>query len=163
MKIRDLLESWGLKNLKLSAGFVAADFGPKDPDRDAAWDLYVELVTRVATQKLPIEDGDEKTALKSIYDLWGFLRASLKAHRGCVVFAKLVIPFFNQQIRPFTAKWHRASLGGALDNDDGRRQFRTELEALREDLVNFAGLLSSVAGVEDISPDLLASAQAAAE
>lgn len=69
MTLRDLLEKWGLKNLKLSAGFVEGEFGPQDPDRDAAWDLYVELVTRTATQRLPLESGDEATALRSIYDL----------------------------------------------------------------------------------------------
>lgn len=102
--VRDLLEEWGLKSLRFSVGFLNGEFAPQDPDRDAAWDLYVELVTRIATQKLPTQAGDEATALKSIYDLWGILRGTLKAHRGCTVFAKLAIPFFNQDIRPFTAR-----------------------------------------------------------
>lgn len=153
--MRDLLERWGLTSLKFNVGFLNGEFSPKDPDRDAAWDLYVELVTRIATQKLPSEAGDEATALKSIYDLWAILRNTLKAHRGCTVFAQLAIPFFNQDVRPFTARWHQQSLAGALQTEAGRLTFRQELEALRLRLVAFTGLLSEVAAVENITPEIL--------
>lgn len=33
-----------------------------DTNRDAAWELYIEMLTRIVTQPLPAEDGDEKTA-----------------------------------------------------------------------------------------------------
>ncbi len=160
MKMRDLLETWGLKSLKLSTGFVEGEFAAQDPDRDAAWDLYVELVTRIATQRLPGEAGDEVAALRSIYDLWGIVRSTLKAHRGCTVFAKLTIPFFNQDVRPFTARWHKQSIAGALDTLSGKEAFRQELESLRARLVAFTGLLSAIAGVEDITPEIMADAEA---
>ena len=161
MKVRDLLEQWGLKSLKLTFGFVEGEFAPQDVDRDAAWELYIELVTRIATQKLPAEFGDEHAALKSIYDLWGLLRTSLKTHRGCTAFAKLAIPFFNQEIRPFTARWHKESIANGLDTVAGKTAFRQELEALRTRMVAFTGLLSAIAGVEDITPEILADAETA--
>jgi len=44
MKRRDFLQKWGLSNLKIKAGFLEGEFAPCDPDREAAWELYmVEL------------------------------------------------------------------------------------------------------------------------
>ena len=63
MKLRDFLERWGLSGLKIKLGFLEGEFKPSDPDRNAAWDLYVELLTRITTQYLPPESGDEKAAL----------------------------------------------------------------------------------------------------
>ena len=61
MKWRDLLTNWGLTKLQLKAGFVEAEFAPQDADRNAAWELYIELATRVSTQPLPPDEGVEKT------------------------------------------------------------------------------------------------------
>jgi hypothetical protein len=35
------------------------EWKPSDPDKAAARDLYVELLTRITTQPLPDEDGVE--------------------------------------------------------------------------------------------------------
>ena len=67
MKRRDFLQQWGLSKLKINLGFLESEYDPHDPDRDAAWDLYVELLTRITTQHLAPADGDEKTALSSVY------------------------------------------------------------------------------------------------
>lgn len=63
MKWKDWLEKWGLSSLSINAGVAVLEWSPKDPDRKAAWDLYIELLTRVATQDLAPKHGDEKTAL----------------------------------------------------------------------------------------------------
>jgi hypothetical protein len=52
MKRRDFLEKWGLSSLKINLGFLAGEFAPRDPDRAAAWELYIKLLTRVTTQTL---------------------------------------------------------------------------------------------------------------
>src|SRR5437773_2480663 len=43
MKRRDFLRKWGLSGLKIKAGFLEGEFVPNDPDREAAWELYIEL------------------------------------------------------------------------------------------------------------------------
>ena len=63
MNWKSNLERWGLDNLKLKTGFLEADFSMKDGDKEAAWKLYVELLTRITTQALPKDSGDEETAL----------------------------------------------------------------------------------------------------
>jgi hypothetical protein len=63
MKWSHWLEQWGISSLKISVPFLEMEWAPSDEDRSAAWEMYIELLTRVATQSLAPEEGDEKTAL----------------------------------------------------------------------------------------------------
>lgn len=152
MKRRDFLEQWGISGLKLSLPFIDAEFTPRDPDRAAAWELYVELLTRITTQPLPVEHGDEKAALDSVHALFPLTRDILKRHgSGAGEFAKLAIPVLNQIVRPFTAKWHRATLAGAFQDAARRAEFRAELTTLQATLRNYTRALASLADVEDLT------------
>jgi hypothetical protein len=152
MKRRDFLEKWGLSGLKLNPGFLEGEFAPRDPDRAAAWELYVELLTRITTQRLPPEDGDEKTALDSVYALFPLTREILRRHGpDCGEFAKLAIPVLNQILRPFTARWHRRALAGAFTDAARCREFRAELAALQTQLRNYTRALAEMAQVEDLT------------
>ena len=121
-------------------------------DKKAAWDLYIEMVTRITTQPLDPEHGDEKTALDSVYSLFQTTREILLAQGpDCVEFSQIAIVILNQEVRPFTAKWHRKSLAGAFDNPDECNEFRTELESLQEILRAYMRTLAVLAGIEDIT------------
>ena len=110
------------------------------------------MLTRIVTQPLPPDAGDEKTALDSIYALFAITRQILHRHgRGAIQFSKIAIPELNQIERPFTAKWHRESLAGALDEDDKRREFRNELSSLQNKLKSYNSMLAEIAGVEDLT------------
>jgi hypothetical protein len=152
MKRRDFLAKWGLSSLKINLGFLETEFEPKDPDRAAAWELYVELLTRITTQSLAPEDGDEKTALDSIHAIFPLTREILRSHgSGCGEFTKLAIPVLNQVIRPVTAKWHRLSLAGAFSNPERCREFRSDLQRLQPRLLNYTRALAAMADVEDLT------------
>jgi hypothetical protein len=152
MKRRDFLEQWGLSSLKIKLGFLEGEFAPHDGDRAAAWELYIELLTRVTTQYLSPEDGDEKTALDSVYAIFPLTREILRRQgSGCGEFAKLGIPVLNQIIRPFTAKWHRLSSTGAFQNADRCRAFRAELAELQPRLRSYTRALAAIAQVEDLT------------
>lgn len=152
MKRRDLLQKWGLSSLKIKLGFLEGEFSPSDPDRAAAWELYIELLTRVTTQRLLPEHGDEKAALDSIYAVFPLTREILRQHgSGSGEFAKLAIPVLNQVIRPFTAKWHRLSLAGAFSDASQCAQFRDELAALQPYLRAYTTALADMASVEDLT------------
>ena len=152
MKRSDFLQRWGLSSLKLKLGFLEGDFAPHDPDRAAAWDLYIELLTRITTQSLPPEDGDEKTALDSVHALFPLTREILRKHgSGCGEFAKLAIPVLNQIIRPFTAKWHRRSLGQAFRDAAQCQTFRAEIATLQPKLRHYTQAPAAMAGVEDLT------------
>lgn len=152
MKWKDFLDTWGMTSLRLKAGFLETEWKPTDPDKDAAWDLYVELLTRITTQPLPHQHGIEKTALESIHSLFPTTRAILKARgRQCVEFTKLAIVVLNQIVRPFTAKWHRISVEDGFSTPDIRAQFRRELTELQRQLVIYAKALADIAEVEDLT------------
>ena len=152
MKIRDLFENWNLTGLSVKTGIMNLEWSPSDPDKDAAWDLYVELLTRVTTQPLAKEDGVEEAALASIHALFDITRQTLKEHgRPCVEFSRIAIIVLNQIVRPFTAKWHQRCENGVLDTPAGRDEFREDLHALQEQLINYTGLLAELADVEDLT------------
>jgi len=151
MQLRKLLEQWDLTSLKIKAPFLDMEWQPRDEDKDAAWDLYVELITRVATQRLLPDQGHEATAVKSIYDLFPLTRSTIKRHgRDCVNFTRIAVVMLNQKVRPFIAKWHRRMAAGAL-MDAERQAFREELSLLQRDLRNYTRLLAELAAVEDLT------------
>lgn len=151
MKFKKLFEDWGLTGLKLNLGFLEADFNPTPEEEEAAWEMYVELITRVTTQELTPNLGDEKTALESIYSLFDIIRDILKRKgRNSPGFTKISIIVLNQIIRPFTTKWHTVSLNNEFQNENCQN-FRGDLVLLQEKLLNYSKLLASIAKVEDLS------------
>lgn len=152
MKLKKWLENWGLTSLKINLGVLETEWQPQEQDREAAWELYIEMLTRIVTQPLPAEHGDEKTALDSVHALFGITREILKRKgRDSVQFSKIAVVVLNQVVRPFTAKWHKLSLTGALNTDDGRKEFRKNLGELQVVLRNYTKALADIAQVEDLT------------
>jgi hypothetical protein len=149
---RELLERWGLSSLKINVHFLEAEFKPKDADRAAAWELYIELLTRVTTQRLLPDDGDEGAALESLHALFPVTREILRRNGSdCGAFSKIAIPVLNQFIRPVTAKWHRLARDGAFHDAAKCKTFRKELADLQPKLRRFTRALAEMAQVEDLT------------
>ena len=152
MKLNELLGRFHLEKVRLNLAVVGLEMSFEQADRDAAWELYIEMLTRIVTQPLPNNVGDDKTALDSVYSLFPITREILRRRgRSTVKFSMVAIPVLNQIVRPFTAKWHRESLAGAFNDDEKRRDFREELAALQEELRNYNRMLADIAGVEDLT------------
>lgn len=152
MKWRKWLENWDMTSLKISAPFLEMEWNPAEPDRDAAWELYIELLTRITTQPLANNDGDEKTALESIHNLFSITRCTIKAYgRGCNEFTKIAVVVLNQVIRPFTAKWHKVSLDDGFTDRETSKKFREELKELQAMLHIYTKMLADMADVEDLT------------
>lgn len=152
MKWRKWIENWDMTSLKIRAPFLDMEWKPQDEDKNAAWELYIELLTRVATQSLPAEHGDEETALTSVYKLFGLTREIIRRNgRHCIEFTKIAVVVLNQIIRPFTAKWHKLSLVEAFKDSKQCDIFRKELADLQENLKKYSKMLADMAGVEDLT------------
>ena len=152
MTFKDLFKRWGLNSVKLKVGFAEVEFGITEDDQAAAWDMYVELITRITTQPLEDTDGDEETALASVHQLFPITREILKNKgRNAENFSKIAIIVLNQIIRPFTAKWHKKKLNGAFSDKNECMLFRRELKQLQRELMCYSKLLAEVAGVEDLA------------
>ncbi len=151
MQLKKLLEKWDLTSLKIKTPFLDMEWEPRDEDKNAAWELYVELITRVATQRLALDEGDEAAALESIYELFPLTRSTIKSNgRHCINFTRIAVIVLNQKIRPFTAEWHPRVLAGDLD-DSAQKQFPVELRDLQTDLRNYTRPLADLADVEDLT------------
>ena len=152
MNLPALFHQFRLEKIRLNLSVVALEIDFNENDRDAAWELYIEMLTRIVTQPLPAGSGDERAALDSVYSLFPTTRAILRRQgRNALQFSKVAIPVLNQVVRPFTAKWHGESLAGAFDDPARRALFRAELALLQEDLRNYNRLLANIAGVEDLT------------
>ena len=152
MKWKKWLENWDMTSLKIKTPFLEMEWNPQEADKNAAWDMYIELLTRITTQALEDEHGDEKTALDSIYSLFPITRQIIKDNgRDCIEFTKIAIIILNQKIRPFTAKWHKLSLEGAFENEKQCKIFRQELKELQHILSIYTAMLADMADVEDLT------------
>ncbi len=149
MKWSKWLEQWDMTSLKIKTPFLDMEWKPQDEDKNAAWELYIELLTRITTQPLDSAHGDEETALGSIYAIFPLTREVIKRNgRHCIEFTKIAIVVLNQIIRPFTAKWHRLSAQVAFSNPEKCREFRNELEELQTKLRIYTKMLGDMAGIE---------------
>ncbi len=150
MKLIEWLKKWNMDSLKINAEILELELTFKDADKAAAWEMYIEMLTRVSTQYLAPEDGDEKTALESVYALFGITRDIIKRHqRDCLEFTKIAIVVLNQVIRPFTAKWHKSAINKAFNNPELCEAFREELRAMQIQLRSYTRMLGDMAGVEE--------------
>jgi hypothetical protein len=78
------------------------EWEPQDKDKNAAWELYIELLTRITTQPLAQTHGDEEMALKSIHTIFPGLCKGL-----CYVFNLLTLlshPLFQPYRQAFLYK-----------------------------------------------------------
>lgn len=152
MKWSKWLEQWDMTSLKIKTPFLDMEWKPQDEDKAAAWDLYIELLTRITTQPLAQDHGDEKAALDSIYSLFGITRDVIKGNgRHCIEFTKIAIVVLNQIIRPFTARWHKLSMDDAFKDKEQCELFRKELSELQAALRIYTKMLANMAGVEDLT------------
>jgi hypothetical protein len=128
---------------------------PSDQDVTLAWVIYTELRTRIATQPLPLRDGVEATALKSLVELFALARRAIIVRSQARHVVSLVTHCLNTHVRPFTARWHPKSEAGALSSLDQRFAFRGELVRVQRMLRALASVLGQICGDRDALDFLL--------
>jgi hypothetical protein len=152
-------------SVSLPFGIGSADWEADSTERNAAWSLYVELVTRIAVQSLEVDQGTMREALNSLYSLFGSTREILKeagpnvgASRDSV--GGIAIAVLNNGLRPFLSKWHpllqswEAKCPSDLSPQEHEKKWsdgasvRSELAALRADLEKYANALAEISGVK---------------
>ncbi|MFJ8863997.1 TIR domain-containing protein [Streptomyces sp. NPDC102451] len=128
--------------------------GPGPVERAAAFDLQVELVTRVGVQSLGPEDGSLREALTSLHSLFATTREVL--HRVAaespppLLLPRIAFVLANQQLRPFLATWHSALSQHEATCPPGRsaiehEQLWTRAADMRAQLADLQQPLSSTA------------------
>ncbi|MBA0053719.1 toll/interleukin-1 receptor domain-containing protein [Streptomyces sp. AJS327] len=141
---------------------------PGPLERSAAFDLQVELVTRVGVQPLAEGAGSLREALSSLHTLFTAARDAL--HRVAdeitipVHLASIVAHLLNLRLRPFLTRWHtalqqhEAARPPTVSVIDHEREWprsdemRAELLALRGPLTDAATDLAAICGVSLLEP-----------
>ncbi|NUT29332.1 MAG: toll/interleukin-1 receptor domain-containing protein [Streptomyces sp.] len=142
---------------------------PSESERMAAYDIQVELVTRIGVQELAPGTGSLREALASLKSLIDFTRATLHTYSiglergtetGAPTVHSLAYTLINDTIRPFTSTWHprlaayeaRCPADTApLDHEAAWAQaeaMRAELAGLREPLLRIAEALGGISGAD---------------
>ncbi|QNP73317.1 toll/interleukin-1 receptor domain-containing protein [Streptomyces roseirectus] len=143
-------------------GLVAAS---SESERMAAFDIQVELVTRIGVQELAPGQGSLREALASLKSVIDFTRATLHTYSiglapgaGAQTVQSLAYSLVNEVIRPFTTTWHprltayeatRPDAVSPLDHEAGWAEgaaMRAELAALREPLQEIVRGLGGISG-----------------
>lgn len=127
-------------------------WAPTAEDRQVAQTMHVELISRIATQRLGYSEGVETAALASIHDLFKIARTVIAACPGAVTVEILVWHVMNSQARPFAAKWHPRSEAGLLAALDESDEFREDLERLRLAFQTLDAALRLVLGTQGYEP-----------
>lgn len=154
--------------LKLGPVSLGGTWEPDERETEAAWEMYIELATRISTQALKEDEGILREALSSLHDLFPITREILrrqgptvarKKGKGDHSFAELAIYVLNYAVRPVLAKWHPLleEYEAARPDEKSVRAHEVEweraaelrgvLEELRSVLLDYANLLAAVAGV----------------
>ncbi|MEU5889928.1 hypothetical protein ABZ835_24250 [Streptomyces sp. NPDC047461] len=96
-------------------GDITGTWEPADAERSAAWELYLELVTRVSVEELDTEEGFLREALSSLYTFFDTTREILRRYGpevapplapGHVSFGVLAVTVLNRVLRPLLSSWH---------------------------------------------------------
>lgn len=154
--------------LPFGLGGLEGTWKPSEGEKKAAWEMYVELITRVAVVELGPDEGLLREALSSLYSLFATTRSILREHGPVVAqaggggeysFGLLAVIILNEVLRPVLAKWHPRLLDyestrpPALSRTDHERawasrgELRAALDDVRGTLTQYAELLATVAGV----------------
>lgn len=149
-------------------------------EREAAWELYVELITRALVVKMAPGTGFVREYLTSAHQMFGITRDILRRHGsdiarpkpdGAYSFGLLAVATLNHVIRPRTEKWHPLLAAWEADRPEGRTpldherawpqlaECQADLEAMRVTLERWAALLAQACGVPELDvaadrPDL---------
>ena len=140
-----------------------------DAHRRAAWHIYVELATRIATHSLyetgargrVLSTGRIGVALASLYTVFGLVRDEMKAAGptpGGIMEARplesLAERLLNTELRPCLARWHPMheewkEAGKAEGEWPLAGLCRLDLEATRLRVLDYAIGFGQIAGVHD--------------
>ncbi len=152
-------------------GSIEGTWEPNEDERKAAWELYVELITRISVAELKADEGLLQEALSSLYTLFDTTRRILREYGPSIAqpkgednlsFGYLAVVIINVVLRPVLAKWHPLLLNyestkkNSVSPLEHERQWgkykelQKTLNSVRSVLIKYANLLAEVAGVPSL-------------
>jgi hypothetical protein len=161
--------------VNLGIAELSGEWEPNDIERAAAWELYVELITRISV--VPIQSDSDvllREALTSLYSIFKTTRDVLRRYgpdiaepkpSGQYNFAYLAIAILNGGIRPLLSRWHPALKRWEEQCPTGTSpaahehawphaaELRADLDQTRHALTDYAATLAIACGVPNLLDD----------
>jgi len=152
-------------------GGVEGTWEPDEGERNAAWEMYVELITRISVVELKPGEGLLREALSSLYTIFDTTRNILRKYGPSVAqpkgkdklsFGYLAVAILNTVLRPVLAKWHpllldyestKESSISPVEHErkwDKNEELRGVLNDVRDVLIEYANLLAQVTDVPSL-------------
>jgi hypothetical protein len=142
--------------------FSELRFAVTRDNKQVAWRLFVEAVTRVSVQ--PLGDGGLlREAMTSLYNLFATTREVViqtepsRRASGKPTVEHLAIAMLNNEIRPFLSRWHprlgdwEAAHPGAPETEwVDAAECRSDLAAVQQRLLRYARGFGELAGLTDV-------------
>jgi len=146
---------------------------PTENERKAAWDMYVEIVTRIPVAYVKPDMGMLRICLSSLYKLFDVTREILREYgptlarpraEGQLSFGYLSIKILDLILRPFMMKWHpllaeyeRTKDGSDSPQDHEKKwaryeEFNKAMNEVNEAMMQYVSLLATAS---DMSGNLL--------
>jgi hypothetical protein len=153
---------------------LSGEWEPNNTERAAAWELYVELITRVAVVPLGPSESLLREVMASLYSIFATTRDILRKYgpdiaepkpSGQFNFAYLAVAILNSGIRPFLARWNPALRDWEETRPEGvsavaherawpqAEEVRANLELTRLALTDNAAALATACGVPNLLGD----------
>lgn len=151
--------------VRLPFGLGEAEWEADDSQRRTAWELYVELATRVSVVSLGANAGMIREAMTSLHELFGVTRSILRSAGPGVGAAPestgvIAMTVLNIGIRPFLSRWHPELSAWESSRDlatsprdhelawSKNVQVREDLVLLQKELMKYAMALAAIAGAD---------------
>lgn len=148
---------------------IKGKWKPDKSERNAAWELYIELVTRISIVELKKGEGILQEALSSLYSLFKTTRQVLRKYGPSVAkphqdadysLARLAVNMLNFELRPILSKWHpllldyekqrdrSISIKAHEDKWELNAELRKVLDDSRSALIEYSKYLALASGIE---------------
>ena len=150
-------------------GGISGTWEPDEGEVKAAWELYVEMVTRTPLGGSLSQEGSLREALDSIYSLFDTTRGILRRYGPAVArpksgqelsFGYLAVSMLNLVLRPLLTEWHPMLRrwerhNPNLDESEWERRsaFLSALHKTSVQLQQYASLFAEVADVPELTED----------
>lgn len=149
---------------------------PDRAERDASWEMMIELSTRVAAADLGDDEGSIREGLASLYALFAITRGILREHGpevarsskdGNLSFAVIALRVLNDVLRPVLSRWHpdleaweqrRPDTIGQASWErqwDRCHEARADLAAIRPTIRQYVLVLAEAAQVPEMADAVL--------
>ena len=160
-------------DLKLPGATISGTWAFDAKEKQAAWEVYVELVTRIAVAGLDPQGGSLREALTSLYTLFATTRDVLRKYGPDVAIPKgedkisfgyLVLWMLNAVLRPVLTEWHtrlshyeslRDPKVSPIEHEqawDDAATLRKVIEDTRVMLTKYARVFEQVSGIPSLIP-----------